>query len=165
MSGIINVVGENSRMVDLRPNMPYFAARNTGSDQSINHSTQTLATGMTVLVDTHNGFSSNVYTIQETGYYNIIGNAELYQSSNNIGGAKMSIEKTGSTLIGRYSWVTYSSGWQYPLVLRHIDVNCDTVEHCFAGTDTISLYFSHMSGNGSSGNFGKASLIIYKIGI
>ena len=165
MSGIINVVGENSRMVDLRPNMPYFTARDSSGGQTVAHSTYTHSTAMTVSVDTHNAWSSNTYTIPETGYYHIIGNSELYQSSNNIGGAKMSIEKTGSTLIGRYSWVTYSAGWQYPLVLRHIDVNVNTVEHCVAGTDNLKLYFEHMSGNGSSGSFQKTSFLVYKIGI
>ena len=165
MSGIINEVGANSRMVGLRPNMPYFAGRNTGSGQTVAHSTITLATGMTALVDSHNGFSSNVYTIPETGYYHIIGNCEMYQSANNIGGASAFIYKTGSSLLSRYSWVTYNAGWQYPLVLRHIDVNVNTVEHCVAGTDNLSLYFSHMSGNGSSASFTNASFLVYKIGI
>ena len=77
MSGIINVVGENSRMVDLRPNMPYFTARDSSGGQTVAHSTYTHSTAMTVSVDTHNAWSSNTYTIPETGYYHIIGNVNV----------------------------------------------------------------------------------------
>ena len=165
MSGIIGTAGSKSGIIGLLPNMPYFSARESSS-QTIAHSAVELIDEMEEIVDTHNAWNGSQFTIPSghAGYYHITGTVEFHTTNNDIGGGRAQFRKDSTVIMEQWAHVTYGSGgWNYPIDLRHLQVNLHTVEYLNSG-EQLMMYAAVMSGSGNNVTLQKSSLTAFKLG-